>query len=189
MNNEYENLHKLYFMVSTKGRFKIGITKNLKARAAQVMPNDLMRSISWAVFFRDEKRAKECEKSLHKLFSQYQLPPLPGDGGTEFFNMACFEEVQEFVKSNITRLDYMKIELNGKKLWDDPVKVTEKTVELPQRLKRSRGSHIENPRLLGTSVPSDIFLKIEQISIDRDRKKGDLLMEAYEDLISKYSVH
>lgn len=188
MSTEFENLYALYFMVSTKGYFKIGITKNLKARAAQVMPNDLVRPASWAVFFRDEKRAKECEKSLHKLFSQHQITPLPSDGGTEFFSMECYEEVQDFVKENITRLDYMKIELNGKKLWADPVKAVVETTALPERLKRNRDGNSKKTRSLGTSVPSDIFLKIENLSIERDRKKGDILMEAYEDLICKYNM-
>lgn len=178
----------LYFMVSTQGRFKIGFSKNVAGRAAQVMPDDLIRSISWAVFFKDPKRAQECEKSLHKLFSKYRLPALPGDGGTEFFSMECFEQVKKLVKSERHSFGYKRLELNGEKLFPESIRPSALVEILPERLKRRTKGSVEPGRYLGANVPSELFHQVRSLSETFDRKMQDLTIEAWNDLLSKYGA-
>lgn len=178
----------LYFLVSTQGRFKIGFSKNISGRATQVMPHDLMRSISWAVFFKDVKRAQECEKSLHKLFSEYRLPALPGDGGTEFFSMTCFENVKKIVKNERHSFGYKRLELNGEKLFPENIQTLGSPEQMPERLKRRAKGSVGFERYLGTKVPSELYHKARGLSENFDRKMQDLTIEAWNDLLHKYGA-
>lgn len=53
---------------------------------------------------------------------EYRLPPLPGDGGTEFFSMTCFENIKKLVKNERRSFGYKGLELNGEKLFPENVR-------------------------------------------------------------------
>ncbi len=179
----------LYFMVSTQGRFKIGFSKNIASRASQVMRDDLIPSISWAVFFQDPKRAQECEKSLHKIFSKHRLPALPGDGGTEFFSMECFEQVKKLVKSERRTFGYNRWEFNGEKLFPESVRLSAPMEIMPERLKRRPKGSVGPGRYLGANVPVELFHQARGLSENFDRKMQDLTIEAWNDLLHKYGAN
>ncbi len=96
-------------------RFKIGRSISVSNRASIVAPN-VNQEKSCAVFFDLDSDAAACERILHKVFRKHRLEKLDREGGTEWFNLACFESVVQFIHNNETHLAFSEIKY-GKELF------------------------------------------------------------------------
>jgi hypothetical protein len=93
----------VYFLFEKNApNFKIGIAKNVLGRARCLREEiDLERSIyvECATI-----SARKIEQTIHVLFNDRRVSKDPGEGCTEWFDAACFDEAKSFVEANRERL-------------------------------------------------------------------------------------
>ncbi len=88
--------HVYLLVESSRRRFKIGKADDVMARAAA-----LPQKFSDSVYFQcSVDSVFELEKILHLTFKKFKAPMSSGDGRTEWFDYACFEECKAFVIAN-----------------------------------------------------------------------------------------
>ncbi|MGE0109622.1 MAG: GIY-YIG nuclease family protein [Bdellovibrionales bacterium] len=157
--------HFVYILVESD-KFKIGLSNNVQARATAVMPK-FIKNKSWALQFEKRREAHNCERTLHWLFRQYNLPPIKGqDGSSELFALDALSDVRNFVKNNKNTINYSRI-VRGKTLFP-PSPPSTSTAER----KRKRTIMREASRFLTTNMM-------------QHRKKGELLSCALEYLLAQ----
>lgn len=83
------------------GLFKIGVTKDIRQRLPQLKATyGLPLNTRW---YEVGSRYKKVEQSLHKAFSPYRKP-VPGVGGTEFFDVTIRPDVERIINEEIDRV-------------------------------------------------------------------------------------
>ncbi len=92
--------------------FKIGKTRELARRVAELGLQLLDLSRSWAIEVGSEEEARRTERILHWIFRHTRLKPAEAervlgiqDGASEWFRMSAFAEVLSFLEQNQTVLN------------------------------------------------------------------------------------
>ncbi len=100
------DLSYLYFLVDAEGSaFKVGVSSNIPNRIS-VIPEevDISRSLQ---FLYNRSDVFKAEKAIHFLFESERVIKPFGDGYTEWFSMAAFEEMKSFLISNKNKFKWI----------------------------------------------------------------------------------
>lgn len=106
----------VYFLVNQENTaFKVGVSVNTVQRM-KILDDDFDLSSSFHLSC-SKKDSYKIEKTIHFLFRNHHSDQPQKDGYTEWFDIACFEAVSDFVESNKDKLGYhdlKKVELPPK---------------------------------------------------------------------------
>lgn len=130
------NAQSLYFLFDrNQPNLKIGIAKNVLSRL-RTLPEeiDLDRSLYVEC---SKQAARKIEQTIHTVFAEHSIAKDRGDGYTEWFDSACFDDVRNFLETHRDRLGCSDFRAIPKPLLllPDP-KPAEKPPTTAQRLTR-----------------------------------------------------